>query len=256
MGRIAFLVISASLVLAGCARPQPRTPEAVVAKAAAKKEPSFFDDLELTSAQRKRVGEIVDGLYEAFADYDEKRIVLLDLVIAQVRKGELDREELLPIAEETVASFEEAMPAALRAMEEMHDVLNQAQREELVKLFSEGRELSPEERRAAREERIGKVLDLTAGQKAKLYPSLLALYIRNWGVVGDFRGAIDEALDAFEAEDLKVDELAIAQDLKLMPIGEVIFEALEMSMGILTEEQQETLAAYVDASLRSPNPTK
>src|SRR5690606_8864019 len=120
-------------------------------------------------------------LYEDFAKYDRTRLLLLDETIAQVKSGSLDRQKLLPLAKVAIQEFENALPRGIEAMQRLHDILTREQREELVALFTEGRELSAEERREARNNKVTRVLGLTAAQKATIYPALFALYVKHWG---------------------------------------------------------------------------
>ncbi len=250
------LLLAISLLPLGCGKPQPRSPDQVVREAHEKEESAFFDDLEMTRAQREKVLALIEKLYEDFAEYDRTRLVLLDATIVQIQAGELKKEALLPLAEVTIAEFEKALPRGIEAMQRLHDILTRKQREELVALFTEGRELSDEERREARNNKISKVLGLTAGQKATIYPSLLGLYIKHWGTIGRFRAALHEAQDAFVQDQFVAKNLAIASELELLAVGEVIFDALEIGMNQLSREQHATLAALLDSQLRSPNPTK
>lgn len=250
------LLLSISVLAIGCGKPQPRAPEQVAREATEQKEPEFFDELRMTQAQREKVLALIDQLYVDFAEYDRTRLVLLDATIEQIQAGQLDREELLPLAEVTIAEFEKALPNGIAAMQRLHDILTRQQREELVALFTEGRKLSDEERREARNNKIAKVLGLTTGQKAKIYPALFALYIKHWGTISRFRSALHEAQDAFVEDRLVAKDLAVAKELELMAIGEVIFDALEIGMNNLSREQHATLAALLDSQLRSPNPTK
>lgn len=253
--RALWVCVALALCASGCGMPHPRAPEEVKKQAEERKEPEFFDDLDLTPAQRKRVLAIIDKLYADFDEYDRVRLVLLEATITQIRAGELNRDELLPLAEEAIKEFNRALPDGIDAMQNLHAALTRPQREKLVALFTEGRELSDEERREARNERVSKVLGLTGGQKASIYPALLALYVKHWGTISRFRSALHEAEDEFIEDDLVAHKLAIAAELDLMALGEVIFDALEIGMRNLTREQHETLAAILDAELRSPNPT-
>jgi Spy/CpxP family protein refolding chaperone len=239
-----------------CGRPQPRAPDEIQKQAKENKEPAFFDDLSLTDQQRQDLLLVVEGLYADFAEYDRIRLILLDETIAQIQAGRLDRERLLPLAEDAVSAFRAALPRGIEAMQKTHAILTRTQREKLVALFTKGRELSDEERRAARNEKVSRVLGLTTAQKAKIYPSLLALYIQHWKTIGRFRSAMHEAQDEFVKDTLVAKDLAIASDLQLMALGEVIFDALEIGMNNLTREQHQALAALLDAQLRSPNPTQ
>jgi hypothetical protein len=160
------------------------------------------------------------------------------------------------LAEVTVKEFEKALPRGIEAMQELHDILTRGQREKLVALFTEGRKLSDEERREARNNKITRVLGLTTGQKATIYPALFTLYIKHWGTIGRFRAALHEAEDAFLEDTFVAKDLKIASELELMALGEVIFDALEIGLNHLTREQHATLAALLDSQLRSPNPTR
>jgi Spy/CpxP family protein refolding chaperone len=243
-----------SLALSACGKPQPRAPEDVVREAEVRKEPEFFNDLSMTQTQRRQVLTLIDKLYADFAEYDRTRLILLDETIAQIKRGQLERAKLLPLADTTIKEFEKAFPLGIDALQRLHGILTREQREKLVALFTDGRQLSDEERRKARDNRYGKILGLTAGQKASLYPALLALYIKHWGTIGRFRSALHEAQDAFIEDHLVAKELAIASDLDLLSVGEVIFDALEIGINHLTREQHATLAALLDSQLRSPNP--
>lgn len=250
-----LVLLALSITLPACGKPQPRAPEEVVREAETRKEPEFFDDLEMTKSQRVRVLALIDQLYADFAEYDRTRLLLLDETIAQIKSGQLDRSKLLPLAEVTINQFEKALPEGIAAMQRLHGILTREQREQLVALFTEGRKLTDEERRKARDNKYSKILGLTTGQKAAIYPSLLALYLKHWGTIGRFRSALHEAQDAFIEDHLVAKDLAIASDLELMEVGEVIFDALEIGMNHLTREQHATLAALLDSVLRSPNPT-
>lgn len=249
-----FACVVLGLALCSCGKPQPRAPEEVVREAETRKEPEFFDDLQMTKSQRVQVLELIDGLYADFAEYDRTRLILLDETISQIKRGQLERGKLLPLAEVAIIEFEKALPHGIEAMQRLHGILTRDQREELVALFTEGRELSDEERRQARNNKIAKVLGLTAGQKSRIYPALFALYLKHWGTIGRFRSALHEAQDAFVADDLVAKDLAIASELELLSVGEVIFDALEIGLNNLTREQHATLAALLDSQLRSPNP--
>lgn len=255
MKRLLVLLLL-SITLPACGKPQPRAPSEVAQEVAPRKEPEFFDDLEMTKSQRVQVLALIDGLYADFAEYDRTRLILLDETIAQIKRGQLDRTKLLPLAEVTIKEFEESLPRGIDAMQRLHGILTREQREELVALFTEGRQLSDEERRKARDNKFSRILGLTTGQKATIYPALLALYIKHWGTIGRFRTALHEAEDAFVEETFVAKDLKIASELELMALGEVIFDALEIGLNHLTPEQHATLAALLDSQLRSPNPTR
>lgn len=252
-GGLLILTFCASLSFA-CGKPEPRVPLEEPAEETLEKSPrpDLLNRLDLNRAQEKRIDAILRGLYRDFAEYDRARHPLLDEVIAQVEAGELDRDKLLPLAARAVVEFELAYPKLLDAMNELHVLLTVKQRKQLMDLVSgeEKQELSPEERRAAREERLGRLLDLSTGQKARLYPAFAMLAIKNWGLLNHFLDGIEEGKEAFVSDTFDAHELSLAKELRLMEVAEVFYEALHTSLPALSPEQRKTLGALLEARYR------
>jgi hypothetical protein len=202
--------------------------------------------------QDEKIDALLERLYAGFKGYDRTRLVLLDEVIREIEVGKLDRVKLTPLAEAAVAEFEKSYPLLLDTTNELHAVMTLQQRKEFVRLLSgeEQEDLSEEEKQAEREERLSHLLDLTAGQKAKLYPSLGVIALKNWGLMSHLRGGVAEAKEAFLQEQFDAHQLALGQELRLMEIAEAFYQALEAGMEVLTVEQRKTLVALLNARYR------
>lgn len=231
-----------------CAKPQPQAPAQVAARAASKRPSRLAERLSLSDTQRAEVDEIVGLVRARLAKYESARKALLRAAIKQVREGELDRDELSPLAKTAIAEIRPAIPDVAILVNRFHAVLSPEQRERYVdSLEGKNRELTPEQRRQAREERIARVLDLSSGQKTQIYPALLAIMLRHWSAVNGTKGALEEAFDAFRTEAFDARQLEITQDVPWEELAEAAFEALELAMSELSREQQKTLAAWMQA---------
>lgn len=232
--------------VAGCGKPQPRAAATIESRSEKSVRPSYLDRLEMPRRQRIRVNAELSRLYAAFDEYDVARLVLLDAVVEQVRKGELSREELEPLAKTTVDAFDRGYPTLLSAANQIHALLTPAQRKELMALLVHAEEeQTPEAKREARQERLAQVLDLTTAQKTRLYPSMAVLAVKHWGLLGHYRGGIQEAREAFLGEDFDARQLALGRDPRVWDVAEAFFEALETALRVLNADQRRTLASLM-----------
>lgn len=246
------LICCVALMVAACGKPAPRAPDTIQPQVEKSPRPTLLEEMSFSPEQDDEIDALLEHLYAGFEGYDETRLVLLDEVIVEIEAGKLDREKLTPLAEAAVSEFERSYPLLLDTTNDLHAILTPQQREEFVRLLSgeQDEALTAEEKEAAREERLGRLLDLTTGQKAKLYPSLGALALKNWGLMSHVRGGIAEAKEAFVQDQFDAHELALGQDLRLMEIAEVFYQALEVAMEVLTGEQRKTLVALLNARYR------
>lgn len=249
--RIVLMVCLALLVFA-CSKPAPRAPETIHPQVEKSPRPTLLGQMSFSTEQDQKIDALLERLYAGFEGYDRTRLLLLDEAIRQIEAGKLNREKLTPLAEAAVGQFERAYPLLLDTTNELHAIMTSEQRKQFVRLVSgeENEELSDEEKQAAREERLGRLLDLTAGQKAKLYPALGMIALKNWGLMNHVRGGISEAKEAFVREDFDAHQLALGKELRLMEIAEAFYQALEAAMEVLTVEQRETLVALLNARYR------
>jgi len=190
----------ALVVISSCAAPKPLAPEKVAALRAEPR-PNWVAELKVTEVKAQRIAVITRRVQRAFVPYDLARTILLKEVLGQIRRGELQRDALLPLAERMLSEFERGLPVLLVGLNELHAVLDEAERARLVELFAGDQAKTPEERETERQERIGRVLDLSTGQRTELFPALLALALRNWGLVRDVERGVKEAKDKFQSED-------------------------------------------------------
>ncbi len=184
-GRIAPYGLALVLIAAGCAQPQPRTPDEIARKAKIKR-PGWVERLELSEDKADRATEIWASVSDELDGYNTARLALLNASLEDIREGELDRETLEPLARRTVDEFERALPAFVRGLNELHALLNDQERKRLVEMVS-SKTQTKEEKVAERNDRIAKVLDLNAGQKTRLYPLWLGLGISHLGLLNELK---------------------------------------------------------------------
>lgn len=242
---VPFLLIA----LGGCAAPRPLAPEKVAALRSEPR-PDWLQELNVTEAKAKRITAITRRVQHAFVDYDLARIILLEEVVRQIKHGELQRDALLPLAEQMLREFDRGLPVLLVGLNDLHGVLDEAERARLVEMFGGDQRKTPEEREKERQERIQRVLDLSAGQKAELFPALLALALRHWGLVREVEQGVKDARAKFLSEDFDARTLSLVVSRKPMQILAVVYEALEITLPVLTSAQRQTLAAYLEKRLR------
>jgi len=252
INRRAAVAAGSSLVLAACATPQPKAPKKLEMPKADVRPTAFLDELHLTKRQKERVDTLIVDLRAEFSDYDEARIILLDEVLAQIEKGAIDEKGLLPLAEAAIAGFNKGQPHALRTLDEFHALLIPEQREKFVKLWDkdDDSQKTDEEKRAAREAQLGRILDLNAGQKTRLYPALVMVYMGYWGTVSSMRNNLQAAKNSFARPDFAASRLKFFQELDLMEVARLISDALKVTLEVLEPPQRATLAAYLDARMR------
>jgi hypothetical protein len=235
--------------LAGCSAPQPLAPEKVAALRA-EPGPDWLQQLKVTETKAKRIMSITRTVKRAWVGYDGARIALVSEVLSQIRRGQLQRDALLPLAEEMLRQFERGLPVLLVGLNELHAVLDETERARLVELLDGEQDRTPEEREKERQERIQRVLDLSAGQKAELFPALLALTLRHWGLVRDLERGVKEAKASFLSDAFDARTLSLVSSRKPMEILTALYEGLEIALPVLTPAQRQTLAAYLETRLR------
>lgn len=244
--RLSFLCLLSSC--GACAKPQPQAPAQVAARAASKKPSRLAERLDLTATQRTEVEEVVRLVRARLARYEVARKALLRAAVRQVREGSLIRSELEPLARTAIDEIRPAIPDVAVLVNRFHSLLTPEQRNRYVdSLEGKNRELSSEQRRQERQERIARVLDLTSGQKTQIYPALLAVMVRHWSAVNGTREGLEDAFDAFRTEEFDARALELTQNVPWEELAEAAFEALELAMSQLSRQQQQTLAAWMEA---------
>jgi len=242
-------VIGLVLELNSCAAPQPVAPEKLMAQRAEPR-PDWLKELNVSEAKARRIAGITRRVRRAFVPYDLARIILLQEVLAQIRQGVLKREQLLGPAEQMLREFDRGLPVLLVGLNELHAVLDQGERARLVELFAGARDKTPEEREKERQERIQRILDLSSGQRAELFPALLALALRHWGLVREVERGVSEAKQRFLSDEFDARTLSLVLSRRPMDILDAVYEALEITLPVLTLAQRQTLAAYLESRLR------
>lgn len=247
-----WLVVLLLLFAWGCSKPHPKAPEQIVEAAAKKPEKrGIVDRLNVPEWKKDKLRPIVKDVVASFADYESARLRLLDEALAQIRSGKLDRERMEPLANETITGFERAVPTLIRGLNRTHELLSKAERQALVDLYAgKDADLSEEDRKRAREERLTRVLDLSAGQKTRLYASWLELVVTHWGLVSRFQKNVQDARQRFVEDDFDAASLPLIVQLRFRELLEVAYEGLEASLPVLSDEQRSALSAYMDAHMR------
>lgn len=246
--------IFALALVISCGKPEARAPtvEPVPQKVEKSPRPHVLGKMDFEPAQETAIAEMLERLYRAFEDYDRTRIVLLDEAIRQIKAGKLEREMLEPLARQAVDDFDKAYPALLEAMNELHAILTPSQRKEFLELL-EGpnkKDMTEEERQAEREESLGRLLDLTAAQKGRIYPALAVIGLKNWGLLSHLRSGIREGKEAFLEDSFDATRLSLAEDPRLWDIAVAFYEALELAVEELEPAQRKTLARLLDERYR------
>lgn len=235
----------------GCGRPQPDSPDEISLRAAQRVEPSFVEKLELPRKKERRAKRIIEDLEREFESYDEARLLLLDETLRQVRSGELDRDSLEPLGHAAEDEFLRAMPALMRALNEGHALLSTEERKRFLSMYGSDKEKkSDEERRAAREQKLARVLDLSAGQKTRLYAAWLGVYLAHLSFIRQMRKDFRQAREAFASDSFDAKTLPLLVDPRFEEVLELIYEALSVTLPMLSADQRLALAAYMDAHMR------
>jgi|GEM_PF-1640743 len=233
-----------------CATPKPKAPEAV-AQLAQKKNPSpLIVKLKLNERTADKVEDLFSKVRGYTQGYEAARIALINEALPQIESGQLDYNNLKPLSDRAIAEWEAIVPRLARDANILHALLTPKQRKRLVKILGGGDpDLSEEEKRQAREERIVKLLDLNAGQKTRVFGTLVTLTVSNYSLVSDTRAAIAEAKEAFIQDEYDARKLKVVTQLDLHAIAELAYEALEDGLEILTPQQRLTLVAIMKARL-------
>ena len=246
-----FTLLFISSVLAACGTPQPHSPARVVARAEQKRPTRLVDRLSLSPEQRAKTDQLVIRVRAHLADYEVARVALLKETVVQVRAGELSRARLEPLAQAAIEKIQAALPSVALEVNAFHAILTPEQREAFIDLIQgENSKLTDEQKRERRNERIAKVLDLTSGQKAQIYPALFAVVLKHWSAVNGTRNDLEDAFDAFLEPDFDARKLKITQEIAWQGIAEAAFESLEVGMSQLTPDQLQTLAAWMEVQGR------
>jgi hypothetical protein len=234
-----------------CAGPQPRAPEEIARRAQNSKSRGLVERLQLPPKKARKAARILERLRREFATYEAARLKLLDEVLEQVIDGELSRERLAPLGETTVSEFDRALPALAVALNDVHALLSAKERGRLVQIYgSDDAKQSDAERRAERQNRLGRVLDLSVGQKTRLYAAWLGLYLKHLGFIREFRADIKDAKSSFLSDEFDVNSLALMKNPRFGEVLELIYEALAVTLPVLSDAQRRSLAAYMDAAMR------
>jgi hypothetical protein len=139
----------------------------------------------------------------------------------------------------------------MRFLDDLHAMLSTSQRKRVVAL-AYGEE-EPDEENLTEQERLQRDqaglmdrLGLSTGQKARLIAPLLAVYFRYMGPIGELRRSMREAKDAFISPEFRSKDLTFFSEVDWRPLGQAIFEAGEVLLGVLEPHQRETLARYIE----------
>jgi len=239
------------LLIAGCAPPKPRAPAEIAAeRAQAQVRPSWVERLKLPSAKAERITALSARVGGALKDYDVASLLLLDEVLVEIQRGHIDRDRLTPLAEQTLKELDAALPALLLGLNELHATLDAQERQRLVDLFDNDKEKTAEERQQERADRLEQVLDLTATQKAELLPAWLGISLTNWGLIRQLERNVREARTQFLGEQFDARTLSLVTERRPMDMLTAIYQAVQATLPVLTPEQRQTLAAYLDARFR------
>lgn len=250
LGRSEFLLTIALAATPSCAPPAPKAPETVTRQAAAQPRSPLIVKLNLSPSTSEEVEALFLEVRAFLAQYEKARVALIDEAVSQIGSGALDRGRLEPLAMKAIAEWEAALPRLANAANCLHALLTPKERLELIQIM-EGKEnnLTEEEKRRAREERVSKLLDLSSTQKTRLFGQLLALTVSHYTLVTNTREAISEAKEAFIADDYDARKLKVVTSLDLHAVAELAFEAIVGGMEVLTPPQHRTLAAILQARL-------
>lgn len=244
-------ILGVTLLLASCGSPNPKAPEAVREHHAQVRASSRLDRLKLDPEKRAEVNALVTKVRASFVDYERARLALLDEVVIEIAQGKLVHEKVKPLWEEAIRTFRAGLPDLLLGINRLHELLSRAEREQLVEIMSAGSKgKNADEKRAEREERLGRILDLRAGQKTTLYPAVLTVVIKHYGFISRTEDELEDAEEAFIGPDFDARELALIKNLDLDRMAEIYFEVTETVLNHLTPEQHQTLSAVIDARLR------
>ncbi len=256
VGRSPFLFRSVIGVVLGwtalfataCAAPDPRAPESFQ-QASSKPRPTWIERLELSARKADRIAEIWASADQKLAGYDRARLLLLDEAVLEVKAGRLERDTLFPLGEQTVAEFEKALPAFITALNRLHKTLNQEERKRLVNMVLRQTD-TKDEKKTARQDRLAQVLDITAGQKAQLYPRWFGVLLGNLGLLKALKRDARDAGKRFVSEEFDAAQLPLIENRRPLDILEFYYDGLKTTLPVLTPAQRDTLAAYLDARVR------
>ena len=237
-----------AVLSSGCAEPGPRSPQEIARRNQIQR-PSFIERLDLSKKKTHQASLIWAEISEELEPYNQARLALLDEVVSEVREGELNRDELQPLAARTVEAFEGALPAFTTGLNRLHALLNREERQRLVDMVY-ARTETREEKKSARRDRLARVLDLSAGQKAQLYPTWLRIGLGNLGLLNALKRDAKDAGNRFVSDEFQAERLDLIQKRRPMDLLEFYFEAIKATLPGLTDEQRQSFSAYLDARVR------
>ncbi len=225
--------------------PQPVSPEQITRES--KEEPpdetavAALEGLSLSAEQRQQIGTLLKGLRGELRAADKARHEFVAAIAQAIVAGKLDRRLVEPIMDRLAKAVERAKPAIIRAVNQLHALLQPAQRMALIDAIAERRE----QRQGEAKKALVEALDLTFGQKRALYRGAKDKLSDQKDQFDDLREQLSAAADAFQQDDFDARKLTVIKKLRTEPWLEASLTFVQIAIPELTPAQRRTLAAII-----------
>jgi hypothetical protein len=225
--------------------PQPVSPEQIAKQS--KEEPpdetavAALEGLPLSVEQRRQVGILLKGLRSELSAADKARHEFVEAIAKAIVAGKLDRGSVDPIIRRLAEAVEQAKPALLSAVNELHGLLQAPERRALIEAIAERRE----QRQGEAKKALVEALDLTFGQKRALYRGAKDKLSDQREQFDELSEQLSAAAEAFQQADFDAHELTIGKKLRIQPWLEASLIFVQVAIPELTPAQRRTLAAII-----------
>ncbi len=214
------------------------------------KKPTVFDELALTKDQRAAIEAIRARIPDQLAGIEDARHVLVDALADSIALGHVDHARVDPAARLFLYATDRAKPALLDDVNEVHRVLDEKQRVELVDRLNgkhdddddaHEKKTAKEKKGKSRGERMMDALHLSFSQTIAITAALASL-TEHSDQINELKEQLDAAGDAFKETSFDAHQLAIAH----APLVEVVVDqslaALDAVLPELDDYQHHVLA--------------
>ena len=210
-----------------------------------------LSQIKLEPQQTASLGVLGDMVKKRETAVHKAKIALMDALAGQLASGRVDEKALAPEIEAFVKASESARPVMRAAFEELHDILDAAQRKQFVDALQKG---------------------VAEREKAYSSGSWLDQWAKDFGLSSDqesqIRSAVEglkpavaarakqlaRVIDAFKGDKFSIDEIEPATDTeqRATEMAKGLVHLTEAISGVLTPEQRTQAAAKIHEKIAQP----
>ncbi len=239
-----------ALALAGCGGAAIDAPETAAAASQAQEDgaprdlPEYLARLGVSDAQLDQLDGIRDRMMERLAAADAQRLTFQDAILEAVDHCDPDYARMHIEAKRMIAAGNDAQPAVLDAINELHALLTPAQRKLLVEPMLERNEARKGEQDSEGFEALGDKLDLGVGQILELVARARTHLRLDRRGRDELREQFEQDAESFMSPDFDAHKSALGQQAITEIVVNLILDLGVVVLPVLDQRQCQALAAF------------